>query len=196
MAEPALAPWTLDQFFAWQERQEDRYELVNGLPVKMMAGASNAHVAVSLNIIVSLANQLRGKPCRPFHGDGAVRTKFGNIRRPDIGVDCGPFIPNGYLASAPAMVAEVLSPSTRDFDTFRKVEEYKLIPTLRRILLIDPNRVDIGMWIRGADGEWEHARIEGMAAEIFMPKIGVTLALTEIYDGLPMPAEDIGIAGE
>ena len=46
MAEPQLRRMTQDEFFAWQQRQERAYELVDGVPVlplKMMTGASQAH---------------------------------------------------------------------------------------------------------------------------------------------------------
>jgi len=38
MSAPALSPWTIDQFFAWQFRQPERNEFVGGFPVRMMAG--------------------------------------------------------------------------------------------------------------------------------------------------------------
>lgn len=41
MAEPVGAPWTTDEFFVWQELQAERYELVDGEPLKMMAGANS-----------------------------------------------------------------------------------------------------------------------------------------------------------
>ncbi|EAU41827.1 hypothetical protein FP2506_15379 [Fulvimarina pelagi HTCC2506] len=81
-------PWTKEQFFAWQQDQEERYELVDGFPLKMMTGASNRHDAIVINIIGELRNRLRDKPCSPFSADGAVETYPGQIRRPDAGIDC------------------------------------------------------------------------------------------------------------
>ena len=43
MGEKAVKPMTAEEFFTWHEHQEDRYELVEGVPVKMMTGASNYH---------------------------------------------------------------------------------------------------------------------------------------------------------
>ncbi len=101
-------PWTLDEFFAWQAGEDERYELVNGFPAKMITGASNRHDVVKSNIQGELRNRLKGKPCRPFTGDGAVETLPGQIRRPDAGIDCGAFDPDGYLAAGPVVVFEVL----------------------------------------------------------------------------------------
>ena len=82
MAETARAHMTVDEFFAWEENQPDKHELVDGLPLRMMAGATNAHNDVVINMIREFSVRLRGGPCRPFNGDSAVETKRGQIRRP------------------------------------------------------------------------------------------------------------------
>ena len=85
------------------------------------------------------------------------------------------------------MVAEVLSPSTRGFDTFEKVREYKAVASLAYILLIEPNTPEAVMWVR--DGErWRPQRAEGLDAALAMPTIGVTLSLADLYDGIDFPA--------
>jgi Uma2 family endonuclease len=94
---------------------------VDGFPVRMMVGAKNVHDDIVVNVLVQLGNQLRGKGCRPFTGDGSIETKPGQIRRPDIGVDCGRRDPNAMKAASPRVVFEVLSPTTRDFDTIGKL---------------------------------------------------------------------------
>ena len=82
MAKPFERQWTLDEFFAWQEGQPDRYELVNGFPLKMMAGAKNVHDIIVVNILAELRALLRGSGCRPFTGDGAVETYPGQVDGP------------------------------------------------------------------------------------------------------------------
>jgi Uma2 family endonuclease len=110
MPEPQRRLLTPEEFFAWQEDQEERYELVDGVPVPLrgMTGASNAHDAVVVNTIVSLGNQLRGGPCRVATADTAIRTGIRNIRRPDVTVEYAPIDPRSYEAHAPRLVVEVL----------------------------------------------------------------------------------------
>ena len=187
MAEPASRPWTVDSFFAWQERQSERYELVSGLPSKMMAGARNVHDDIVVNCLVSLGNQLRGGPCRPFTGDGSVETFPGQIRRPDLGVDCGRRDPNARKAAAPRMVVEVLSPGTRDFDTFEKLGEYKAVETLAHIVFIEPDAPQVVHWVRDTERNWKRHSIEDMAETLEIPELGVSLALREVYDGVAFP---------
>jgi Uma2 family endonuclease len=86
-----------------------------------------------------LGNQLNGNPCQPFTDESAVRIPNGNTRRPDVGVDCGHFDPDALAVEAPRLVLEVLSPTTSIFGMFDKLDEYKTVPGLARIVLIDPD---------------------------------------------------------
>ena len=48
---------------------------------------------------------------------------------------------------------EVLSPSTRDFDTFKKLDEYRETGSLEYIVLVEPNEPVAFVWRRdGARG--------------------------------------------
>lgn len=196
MTEAAPRRWTIEEFFAWQEGQAERYELVDGLPLRMMAGAKNVHDDIVVNVLAELRKQLRGGGCRPFTSEGSVETKSGQIRRPDVGVDCGRREPNATKASSLRVVVEVLSPTTRDFDTIGKLEEYKLIECLERIVVIEPNAPEVIVWVRGADRRWRKAVRKGLGQEIDMPEIGVTLPLAEIYDGVEFPARPRLVAEE
>jgi Uma2 family endonuclease len=188
MSGPALIPWTIDQFFAWQSRQPERYELVGGFPVRMLDRARNVHDDIVVNLVAELRGRLRGTLCRPFAGDGSIETLPGQIRRPDAGVDCGQRDPDGMKAALPRMVAEVLSPSTRDFDTFAKLEEYKQVGTLETIMVIEPNAAEVVVWSRGADRNWVREVVEGLDHAVAVPAIGITLPLTELYDGVVFPS--------
>jgi Uma2 family endonuclease len=196
MTETAHRRLTIDEFFAWQEKQSDPYELVDGFPLRMMAGAKNVHDDIVVNVLAELRNQLRGSGCRPFTSDGSVETKPGQIRRPDIGVDCGRRDPNAMKADSPRVVVEVLSPTTRDFDTIGKLVEYQTIDSLEHILVIEPNAPEVIVWVRGADRSWRKSFRAGLDQEVDMPGIGVTLSLAEIYDGVEFPVRPRLVADE
>lgn len=183
-----IQSFTLEEFFAWQAGQDERYELVGGFPARMMTGASNRHDVITSNIQGELRNRLKGKPCRPFTGDGAVETFPGQIRRPDAGIDCGAFDPDGYLASEPVVVFEVLSPSTRDFDRLRKVEEYKRVPTMRHVVVVEPKRPQVLVWSRAGEGQWQPDEIVGLDGTIRLVAVSLELPLAELYDRLTFEA--------
>lgn len=190
MAEPKLRPMSAEEFFAWQESQERLYELVDGVPVlplKMMTGASQAHDRTQVNIICLLAEQLRGGPCRPTTDDLAVRIPAGNIRRPDVTVECGEAGRCEMAVCDPRVVIEVLSPSTMSFDRFRKVLEYQTVPTLTHILLVDTEAPRIDGLARDGDG-WKSTRHEGRDAKIALPTIQAKLDLAEVFEGIDFDA--------
>jgi len=185
MAEPLERAWTVDEFFAWAERQPDRYELVDGRP-RRMRSAQNLHDDIVVNILAALGPQLRGSPCRPFTGDGAVETYPGQIRRPDVGVDCGRRDPDGYKAEAPRLVAEVLSPSTRDFDSIGKLAEYRSVASLDYILFVEPNEPLVRTWTRDGS-EWRESRLSDLDATLDLPTLAASLPLRTIYEGVEFP---------
>jgi Uma2 family endonuclease len=188
MAEPVFHTWSVAEFFAWQALQKDRYELVDGQPLKMMAGAKNVHDDIVVNLIIALGNQLRGRPCRPFTGDGSLETRPGQIRRPDVGVDRGPRDPNSTLAAEPKLLIEVLSPSTRDFDSFRKLEEYKGVASVDHVLLVEPNEPLVAFWSRDATRQWTETRADSLEQTIEIADLAITLSLCAVYESVEFPA--------
>jgi len=187
MAEPKLRRMSAEEFFAWQEKQERLHELVDGIPVlplKMMTGASQRHDRVVVNIIRSLGNQLRGGPCRPTTDDLAVRIPVGNIRRPDITVECGQPKDRDMVVHEPRVIIEVLSPSTMSFDRFKKVLEYQTVQTLTHILLVDTEVPRVDVLSRAGNESWVSMRYEGLDAKIDLPTIKASLDLAEVFEGI------------
>ena len=195
MKQRAPTLWTLDAFFAWQEKQQERYELVDGRPLRLMAGAGKTRNLVAGNIFANLHSQLRNAGCTPFDGDGAVQTRPGQIRRPDAGVDRDPDGGDDCISEAPAVIAEVLSPTTGDFDTYQKLDEYKIIPRLRRIPLVETHRPEATMWTRREDGPWVKSDIEDMDKFIAVPEIGARPAMSDVCSAVAFPPEFRLVAG-
>ncbi|MBX9698439.1 MAG: Uma2 family endonuclease [Acetobacteraceae bacterium] len=186
------------QFFAWLERQETRHELVDGQP-QAMVGTTRRHDRITANIIAALHGRLRGGRCVVNTADTAIRIPGGNIRYPDVSVDCGRFIDEDRAADAPVLVVEVLSRSTSPFDQTHKLEEYKRVAAMRHVLIVDPHRPRVLVHTRDSDGPWSSDDPEGLDAMVALPALGVELPLAEIYHGLefrpvprlvPTPKED------
>jgi len=189
MAEPRPRSMTPDEFYSWQLDQDERHELVEGVPVPLraMTGASNAHDVILVNCIAELHTRLRGKPCRVASADTALRTAIRTSRRPDVTVDCAPPEANSYEAHRPTVVVEVLSPSTRKFDRFTKLDEYRRHPSLRHILLVDPDSVAAKLYSRPDEGAWTAVDLLGEDAIVDLSAIEISLPLGTLYDRLEMP---------
>lgn len=208
MAEPAIKRMTVEEFFAWEETQEESHELIDGVPVlrgewirygdawTMMSGASQRHDQIVVNVIIALGTRLRGRTCRAFSPDMSVRTSSRRIRRPDSGVDCGARVDRSTMASEPKVVVEVLSPSTRDFDMFQKLDEYRGVASIDHVLLIDPNDPQAALWTRGPDG-WAQTELRGLEASAELTAVGLVLPMVEIYEDVVFPArpEDAAVSG-
>lgn len=187
MGEPELKRMTADEFLVWQQSETRNYELVDGLPVlplKAMTGASHAHDRVTVNLLASLHGQLRRKPCKPTTDDIALKIPAGNVRRPDVIVECGEVDLRGTSAVEPKMAIEVLSPSTTNFDRFTKLDEYKTVPSLAYILLVDTEQPRLTLHRRKGD-LWIPEHSEGLDAVVDLPEIECRLTARDVFEGLP-----------
>ncbi len=192
MASAKFKEMTADEFLLWNLAQDEHYELVDGFPVPLrsMAGSSNAHDGITVNVIGHLFQQLRGSNCRPTTPDTALRTSIKRVRRPDVTIECAPLDAKSYEARNPVAVFEVLSPTTKKSDRTIKLEEYKRHPTLRTIVHIDPDIMDVLVFTRGTDGQWDFERLDQPESIVKIAGTPVALALSDIYDGIPLPAPD------
>ena len=181
MGQRAITSMTADEFFAWQEMQDELYELVDGMPLQMMSGTENRHDDVTVNLIAEVRNKLRGKPCKPTTQDTGIKISEGQIRRPDMTIKCGPSREKTFVALDPRAVFEVMSPSTRGFDQSKKLEEYKSVESLSHIVLIDPDSPELIAYQRDASRAWVARMFSGLAAEVEFADLGFSLSLAEIY---------------
>lgn len=188
MANPSAREMTVDEFLIWNLSQDEKYELVDGIPVPMraQAGASNFHDVITSNLIVELGLQLRGSPCRPYTANTAIRTSIRKTRRADVVVECAPPKANTYEATNPVAVFEVLSPSTRQNDRHVKLQEYMRHPTLRCIVHVDPGIMDVLVTMRDAGGTWDHLRLLEPDDVVAVTGTDARLTLAAIYDGVPL----------
>ncbi len=88
-----------------------------------------------------------------------------------------------YEATLSALVIEVLSPSTRQTDLVKKLEEYKALPSLAYILLVEPDLPRALLWWRAPGNLWELAQFDGLDGVIDLSVIGTELTMAELYEG-------------
>ena len=182
---------TVEQFLAWEELQELRYEF-NGFTVRAMTGGTYAHDAISLNLSAALVPRLRGKPCRP-HGSNLKIEVMGSIRYPDAFVSCSPLRLDATLAREPVVIFEVLSKGTARIDRTEKNREYASTASVRRYVMLEQDEIAATMFERAGE-DWV-GHIVAADGVLQMPEIGIEVPLAEFYEGLDLsqqPAEDEG----
>jgi Uma2 family endonuclease len=175
---------TVEDFLTITFAPDMKAELDNGR-IRMMAGASRAHDRVQVNLIVALANRLRGSGCRPSASDMGIRTHDMSMRLPDVTVICGR---DGVeddrtrTIDTPEVVIEILSPSTAEHDRQVKVPEYKALPSVETIALIDPETMHMTLWhrvSRDPDGWTELHYVR--PTDLELPSRGLTIPHSEIF---------------
>lgn len=184
MSEARLAPWSLEGFLAWEESQPAKYELVDGQP-RPMTGVSQGHYLIVANIAVGLRGRLRGSPCRPHGPELRVITGTGNVRYPDVGIDCGAFEREFHNASLSVAVFEVLSRTTAWIDLHHKLRDYDATPSIQHYIIVAQDGPRVEVWTRGTAGRLGlAATLTTLDAHMTLDPPGVTLAIAELYDGL------------
>lgn len=181
-ASAVVAPSTLDAFLDWEMRQPERFELAGGV-VRLMAGGSEDHDRISLNIGAALRVRLRGTPCSAHLSNLKVLSRAANaVMYPDVFVRCGARDGGRAAIEDPVLVVEVLSESTAKHDLTRKRLAYEAMPSLRRIVFVSVDEARLDTRVRAEDGMWRDEAVEGLDASLPLPELGLTLPLTEIYE--------------
>lgn len=176
-----------EEYLALEREAETKSEFYDG-EIVAMTGASWEHNLITGNIFLSLGNQLRGQPCRAATSDLRVRiSPAGAYVYPDVVVVCGkPEFEDrhGDTLLNPALVVEVLSPSTQAKDYGRKGEAYRRLPSLREYLLVAQDRAHVERYRRHGGGLWLFDEADGPEAELALESVECTLVLRDVYEGV------------
>jgi Uma2 family endonuclease len=177
---------TVDEFLEWCTAQDQRYELVDGVPVPLRGplGVSTAHDRIASNIIGMIGGQLRGSPCWATTPDTALRTSIKRVRRPDVTIECAPPDAKSYESRNPVAAFEILSPSTQTVDKLVKLPEYMRHPKLRRIVIVVPERRAVVVYSRDGADPWDSTEFHAPADIIEIPGTNAKISLADIYEGV------------
>ena len=170
-------PVTLDQFLAWEERQELRYEF-DGTEPRAMTGGTRAHAAIQANVITALRIRLRGQSCQAFGSELKILAA-GSIRYPDALITCTPGQPDMSVATEPVVVFEVLSNSSAHIDLYVKNEEYRQTPSICRYVILEQTHAAALVFSRkGEDWVAETIKPGGV---LLLPEAGIAVPFDEFY---------------
>ena len=189
MNEPLRKPWTQEQFFAWAEAQEGRFEFDGFQPVAMTGGTAG-HSVVMRNLHRALDSRLRSSSCQQLGPDAGLQTVGDAVRYPDALVTCSKFDLAARTIPGVVVVFEILSGSTSRIDRIVKLREYAAVPSIRRYVILESTSVGLTVMERnGPDEVW---RVTSLTNDdvLRMPEIGIEIPLSEMYDGISFPNED------
>lgn len=125
-------------FLAWIEAKEERCELAGGRVV-MMPRPTRAHALIKANLAVtalrSRLERSQWEVIMTFGLDAGPDT----FRYPDVMVDRAGGNNKDFAATAPVLLAEVLSPENAEIDLGDKVAEYLELPSLLAYIVLSQN---------------------------------------------------------
>ena len=178
--------YTLDEYFALEHAGDARYEYWDG-DIVCMSGGSQAHLQISNNVFFHLRLQLSDKPCRAYTADLPVLTPtLPPYRYPDVTVGCGELkyehIRGVDVLINPALIVEVLSPTTEARDREDKFAAYQAIPTFGEYLLVAQEMPHIIHYTRQSDGRWVREDVMDLNAELRLAVIDCSLTIRDIYE--------------
>lgn len=181
MNTPARLVMRPEDFLTWEDRQERKYELVDGV-ARLMAGGSYAHVLISQNIAFALRSKLGAGPCRAFQ-ERRVTIPRGHFRYPDVVVDCGRNAMGDLVAAEPRIVFEVESPSNRFLEAAARLEDFQSIPSVSAVVVLSQDAPHARLYAREGDG-WAVTDVRGLEAALPLEALQLELPLAELYAGV------------
>ena len=144
---------TVDDYLAGEVVSPLKHEYLDG-EVFAMAGASEEHVTIALNLASLLRAHVRGGPCRVYMADMKLHVERARaFFYPDCFVTCYPADAAEPLAKQRArVVIEVLSESTEAYDRGAKFASYRQLPSLEEYVLIDSRTRSVEVFRRHPEG--------------------------------------------
>lgn len=114
---------TFDEYRSWSG--PERYELLGGTPYLMSPAPSIRHQKIVTRAAQHFGFALRESSCQPFVSPVDVKLSERDVVQPDLIVVCNPAQERGtHIEGPPALVLEVLSPSSRSHDRIQKLALY------------------------------------------------------------------------
>lgn len=187
MPEPARnrAPMTIEEFLAFDDGTDIRYELHGGYLVAMNPPAP-PHGRIAQNVGSAIDRRSPDpERCGAYQAIGfVVDHANADYFVPDVVYSCEIYDGSGYL-KAPRLVVEILSPTTERKDFRVKVPAYAALPSIEEIWLVASEERWVQVW-SCIEGRWVVA-LPVRTGSFESRVLGDQVTLDELYRGAGMP---------
>lgn len=182
------------EYLALEHDNAIRHEYRRGL-VYAMAGGSDNHSRLSINLLTEINLHLRRGNCQFFSGDVKVNYVDYFFYYPDAFVTCDPRdLGDRYVKRYPKLIVEVLSPSTEEFDRGDKFKDYQHLTSLEEYVLVAQAQRRVECWRRRfprevaptPQDEW-HGVVYQAEDTVVLESIGLAIAMADLYQGVILP---------
>lgn len=188
---PHLSP---EDYFAWDEQQLEKYELMNGQPYAMGGGSIN-HSRIAVRLTTLIDTHLDSSQC--FTGNSDLRIKIvgtDNYTYPDLSVTCDARDQSStQYITYPCLIVEVLSASTEAYDRGSKFRLYHQNPILIDYLLVSSTCVEIDLYHKNNAGDWLIVNYKA-GDTVELKSINLSFPSERVYRRLNLSGDrDVGI---
>ena len=176
---------TVDDYLKFEQDGEVRHEYVAG-HIYAMAGASEEHNLIVINLVSILRPHLRESSCRAFVSDMKVKVKLPSadiFYYPDLLVTCDRTDNERYFKSNPSLIVEVLSDSTETTDRREKRLNYQTLSSLQEYILISQNAIEVEVYRKDQQGNWTVESL-GKGDNLQLNSVGLNLTMAAIYEDI------------
>lgn len=176
--------YTYAQYVALERESPTKHEFFDG-EIYAMAGGSEDHSALAVNVLAALLGAVADRPCRVHTSDLRIYVEaVGLATFPDGSVIYLPLQqhPPSPDATAlnPVVLLEVTSDSSEEYDTGAKLEAYQTIPTLGEVIIVSHRERRITIHRRDSSGGWT-MRVAIAGGRITVESLGAELTIDAIY---------------
>jgi Uma2 family endonuclease len=197
---PQLKPMTLEEYWVFEYNAEGRHEYHDGVLIEMNY-TSEPHGQICSNLTGLIFNCIREKDCSVYAENRMVYIPECNKNfYPDVLIVCGKHElkavkKNMHATMNPAVIIEVLSNSTEDFDKTKKTKCYKKLRSLQQLIFIRQNEKHVQVLNR-TDKDRIWIEIEAFDDDETVEIGDCTLSVKDIYhrveiiDNTPEQASD------
>lgn len=172
-----------EEYLEGEKRSPAKHEFVHGR-VFALAGTSDTHNRISVNLIVGLDGASRKKGCQLFAADLKLSIFGERYYYPDLMVTCERE-DDPYIKEKLCLIVEILSRSTASTDRREKVDAYLSLPMLDSYVLVDSQMRRVEAFTRTPEG-WREAHWQGSGVVQFAC-LDTSLSFDAIYRGLELP---------
>jgi Uma2 family endonuclease len=173
--------FTPEEYLAWEEQQDLKYEYVGG-EVRAMTGGTINHGRIAVSFMGLLIPHLQGGSCLVLNSDVKVSIKqCSDYVYPDISVTCDERDRTATnFISYPCLIVEVLSPSTKNYDRWDKFNLYRRSDSLIDYVLVSSDAIEIVIYHRNDRGKWEIATY-GVGDLVVLESVDLSFSIEQIY---------------
>jgi Uma2 family endonuclease len=180
--------YTQEEYLELERKAEFKSEYYQG-EIFAMPGASLAHNKITMNFLLLLGPKLKGKNCRPYGSDLRLHIPANSLYTyPDISVVCDKEqLLDKYFDTLlnPVFLAEVLSSSTRDYDTGGKFALYRSIESLKEYWTISSFECRLQKFVKNpANNTWILSEAIHLNDSVQLESLNLTISVAELYDGV------------